>query len=207
MTQESTWLLGKQYCPKNGFQSDRFRLCDFFYVCCFYLSHLGHCEIGLNRRETCQFKCFLASFNLFKVLQGSFQNEYWHMLTFPTGKYRLILYYPGCTFHFPRATGKRNSRPLKHCRSRQSRGRQCFWRGDDLPCNHVKNVIFILLYRMSAFPTQLQNYLILKITLHTGRHFQWMSSPCYHVVKNATTAAIGFSIRAVDIFLMSPSLL
>ena len=34
------------------------------------------------------------------------------MLTFPTGKYRLILYYPGHTFHFPRATGKRNSRPL-----------------------------------------------------------------------------------------------
>ena len=84
----------------------------FFYVCCFHLSHLGHCEIRLNRRETCQFKCFIASFNLFKVLQGSFQNEYWHMLTFPTGKYRLILYYPGRTFHFPRATGKRNSRPL-----------------------------------------------------------------------------------------------
>ena len=100
------------YCPKNGFQSDRFRFCDFFYVCCFHLSHLGHCEIGLNRRETYQFKFFIASFNLFKVLQGSFQNEYLHMLTFPTGEYRLILYYPGRTFHFPRATGKRNSRPL-----------------------------------------------------------------------------------------------
>ena len=108
--------MGKHYCPKNGFQSDRFRFCDFFYVCCFHLSHLGvrvgHCEIGLNRRETCQFECFIASFNLFKVLHGSFQNKYWHMLTFPTGKYRLILYYPGRTFHFPRATGKRNSRPL-----------------------------------------------------------------------------------------------
>ena len=29
-----------------------------------------------SRRETCQFKCFIASFYLFKVLQGSFQNEY-----------------------------------------------------------------------------------------------------------------------------------
>ena len=67
----------------------------------------------VNRRETCQFKCFIASFNLFKVLQGSFQNKYWHMLTFPTGKYRLLLYYPSRTFHFPRATGKRNSRPLR----------------------------------------------------------------------------------------------
>ena len=67
------------------------RFCDFFYVCCFHLSHLGHWEIGLNRRETCQFECFIASFNLFKVLQGSFLNEYWHMLTFPTGKYRLII--------------------------------------------------------------------------------------------------------------------
>ena len=71
-------------------------------------------QIGLNRRETCQFKCFIASFNIFKVLQGSFQYEYWHMVTFPTGKCRLLLYYPGRTFHFPRATGKRNSRPLYH---------------------------------------------------------------------------------------------
>ena len=76
------------------------------------VTFIVHCEIGLNRRETCQFKCFIASFNLFKVLQGSFQNEYWHVLTFPTGKYRLLLYYPGRTFHFPRATGKWNSRPL-----------------------------------------------------------------------------------------------
>ena len=55
---------------------------------------------------------FIASFNLFKILQGLFENEYWLMLTFPTGKYSLILYYPRRTFHFPRATGKRNSRPL-----------------------------------------------------------------------------------------------
>ena len=32
--------------------------------------------------------------------------------------------------------------------------------GDDLPCHPVKNVIFILLYRMSPFPTQLQFYFI-----------------------------------------------
>ena len=68
--------------------------------------------MGLGRRETCQLKCFIVSFNLFKVLQGSFQNDYLHMLIFPMGKYRLILYYPRRTFHFPRATGKRNSRPL-----------------------------------------------------------------------------------------------
>ena len=33
-------------------------------------------------------------------------------------------------------------------------------RGDDLPFHPVKNVIFILLYRMSPFPTQLQFYVI-----------------------------------------------
>ena len=45
-------------------------------------------NIGFNRRETSQFECFIASFNLLKVLQGSFENEYWHMLIFPTGKCR-----------------------------------------------------------------------------------------------------------------------
>ena len=63
--------------PKIGFQSNRFRFCDdFFYVCCFQLSQLGHCEIGLNRRETCQFICFIASINLCKVFQGLFENDY-----------------------------------------------------------------------------------------------------------------------------------
>ena len=64
--------------------------------------------------------------------------------------------------------------PRKHCQPRRSRGRQCFSRGDDLPCHPVKNVIFILLYRMSPFPTQLQFYVI-KLLLRTGRHFHWMS--------------------------------
>ena len=50
--------------------------------------------------------------------------------------------------------------PRKHCRPRRSRGWQCFSRGDNLPCHPVKNVIFILLYRMSPFPTQLQFYVI-----------------------------------------------
>ena len=54
----------------------------------------------------------------------------------------------------------RLSPPRKHCRPRRSRGWQCFSRGDDLPCHPVKNVIFILLYRMSPFPTQLQFYVI-----------------------------------------------
>ena len=107
-----SWVFGKHYCPKNGFQSGCFRFCDFFLRMLFPLVTFRTLWIGLNRRETCRFKCFLASFNLFNVLQGSFQNEYWHILTFPTGKYRLILYYPGHTFHFPRATGKWNSRPL-----------------------------------------------------------------------------------------------
>ena len=44
------------------------------------------------------------------------------MLTFPTGKYRLLLYYPGHTFHFPRATGKRNSRPLTKFNQNPSSG-------------------------------------------------------------------------------------
>ena len=35
---------------------------------------------------------------------------------------------------------------------RQSRGQQCFSRGDDLPCHPIKNVIFILSYQMSPFP-------------------------------------------------------
>ena len=108
---------------------------------CFHLSHLGHCEIGLIRRETCQFKYCIASFNLFKVLQGSFQNEYWHMLTFPTGKYRLILHYPGRTFHFPRATGKRNSRPL-HSTWKS----QYFSVGCTQTCKHL----FTILYKVNV---------------------------------------------------------
>ena len=35
----------------------------------------------------------------------------------------------------------------KHCQPRRSRDWQCFPRGDNLLCNPVKNVIFILLYR------------------------------------------------------------
>ena len=48
-----SWVLGGY-----RFQSDRFRFCYFFYLCCFHLSHLG------NRRNTSQFKCFIALFNL-----------------------------------------------------------------------------------------------------------------------------------------------
>ena len=58
---------------------------------------------------------FVASLNQkFKVLDFKDHSKLNTdiMLTFPTGKCRLILYYPGRTFHFPRATGKRNSRPL-----------------------------------------------------------------------------------------------
>ena len=70
MAQESHGYWGKHYCPKNGFLSDRFGfVISFTYVvstCYMFWDY----EIGLNRRETCQFKWFMASLSLLKVLQG-----------------------------------------------------------------------------------------------------------------------------------------
>ena len=76
--------------------------------------------------------------------------------------------------------------PRKHCRPRRSRSLQCFPRGDDLPCHPVKNVIFILLCRMSKFPSQLHLCVLIKFVhratfylnvtrcYDVGQHFTWM---------------------------------
>ena len=60
--------------------------------------------------------------------------------------------------------------PRKHCQPRRSRSRQCFSRGDDLPCHPVKNDIFILLCLMSPYPTQLQ-YFVIKLLYTPGDIF------------------------------------
>ena len=99
--------------------------------------------------------------------------------------------------------------PRKHCRPRRSRGRQCFPRDDYLPCHPVKNVIFILLCRMSQVPSQIQLCVIRNVCasgnillecyplLWRRTTFYLNVTRCYEVVQNATTSAIGFSIWTV----------
>ena len=50
--------------------------------------------------------------------------------------------------------------PRKHCRPKQSQGRQCFPRDENLPCHPFKNEIFILLNRVSHFYNKFQCYMI-----------------------------------------------
>ena len=65
--------------------------------------------------------------------------------------------------------------------------------GGDLPCHPVKNVICILLYRMSRIPTQLQYDVILLYSI--------LFCECHDVAKNAMTAAIGLSIWTVRVYI------
>ena len=58
--------------------------------------------------------------------------------------------------------------------------------------NLIKNVIFILLYRMSSFSTQLQCYVINFTHCAT---FSLNVTRCYDVAKNAATAAIVLRIE------------
>ena len=51
-------------------------------------------------------------------------------------------------------------RTWKHCWPRRSRGWKCFSRVYGLLCHPINNVIVILLYRMSSFPTDFCYYVI-----------------------------------------------
>ena len=64
-------------------------------------------------------------------------------------------------------------------------------------CHPVKNVIFILLYRMSLFPTKLQYYAF-KLLYTLGDIFI-ECHPLTDFAKNVT-AAIGFATRTVHIY-------
>ena len=86
------------------------------------------------------------------------------------------------------------------------RGEQSFPRGDYLPCHPVKNVIFILLCRMSQFPSQVQLGVIRNVCasgnnllecyplLRRRATFYLNVTRYYDVAQNAVTSAIGFSI-------------
>ena len=89
------------------------------------------------------------------------------------------------------------------CRPRRSRGRQCFLRGGD--------IIYLIVYYVFIFDKT--SMLCFSITLRTGRQFSWMSTVAMALLKIPLRPQFVSQIepyeqncRAVDIFIMSPSL-